>query len=600
MNKIKKVFAIALSTVTIAGVCVCGGGGVSAGASGTGAGLAEHALNAYYEGWDYVWGGTEPGGVDCTGLIWMYCGGSRVELLADAKANGREWGYVSNGIPRVHGLGLSRPNHAGVYIEDGMEVDARGSEWGVRYQAIGENGYNNWDCWFKLTAVSYPDTGWESFNGNYYYYENGEYIVSTSRTIDGTTYYFDSKGHSSTTPSNTSSSSGSSSSKSSGSSSTSTKSKPTSWKKGSSDDEVIKIQNRLAELGYYDGGIDGVFGDKTDEAFRAFQKNAGLTVDGIAGTDRLILYSDNAPYAKKEEEEKPVASQTEEVEQTEETTEPETEQTEETVPTVEDTDDSDDSDDSDDDYENTLLVVQLGDFSDSVATVQSKLIELGYFSLEATGYFGDNTTDAITSFQLANGIDATGLMDANTYEILFSDDAVEATKPEEEAVGEEVATEEIVEEGSDEMIGDVTGEVIEESAGDIVVEDVVEEATEDAKAVLSTEESTSVAEAENARNRQYSLIGKTNSEFAAAASRTAAQANEVTAKALEKSSNIVPSANTAEVKRTPNVWIWMLLAAAVLGIAAFIILMYSRKHSKASSKASKKKSSTKAQLNTRW
>ena len=92
MNKIKKVFAIALSTVTIAGVCVCGGGGVSAGASGTGAGLAEHALNAYYEGWDYVWGGTEPGGVDCTGLIWMYCGGSRVELLADAKANGREWG----------------------------------------------------------------------------------------------------------------------------------------------------------------------------------------------------------------------------------------------------------------------------------------------------------------------------------------------------------------------------------------------------------------------------------------------------------------------------------------------------------------------------
>ena len=191
-------------------------------------------------------------------------------------------------------------------------------------------------------------------------------------------------------------------------------------------------------------------------------------------------------------------------------------------------------------------------------------------------------------------------MDANTYEILFSDDAVEATKPEEEAVGEEVATEEIVEEGSDEMIGDVTGEVIEESAGDIVVEDVVEEATEDAKAVLSTEESTSVAEAENARNRQYSPIGKTNSEFAAAASRTAAQANEVTAKALEKSSNIVPSANTAEVKRTPNVWIWMLLAAAVLGIAAFIILMYSRKHSKASSKASKKKSSTKAQLNTRW
>ena len=599
MNRIKKVFAVALSTVTIAGVCVCGGGGVSAGASGTGAGLAEHALNAYYEGWNYVWGGTEPGGVDCTGLIWMYCGGSRVELLADAKANGREWGYVSNGIPRVHGLGLSRPNHAGVYIEDGMEVDARGSEWGVRYQAIGENGYNNWDCWFKLTAVSYPDTGWETFNGNYYYYENGEYIVNTSRTIDGTTYYFDSKGHSSTTPSNTSSSSSSSSSnKSSGSSSKTTKSKPTSWKKGSNDDEVIKIQNRLAELGYYDGDIDGNFGDKTDAAFRAFQKNAGLTVDGIAGTDRLILYSDNAPYAKTEEEEKPAANQTEEVEPTEEATQPEEVEQTEDEQTEEPATEETETDETEDEYDYTFLVIRSGDFSDSVATVQSKLAELGYFSLDATGYFGDNTTDAITSFQLANGIEATGLMDANTYEVLFSDDAVEAPVTEETA--EEETSEEITEEVSAEMTGDVTGEVIEESAGDIIVEDVAEEATEETKAALSTEESTSVTEAETARNRQYSPVGKSNSEYAAAASRNAAQANEVTAKALEKSSNIVPSANTAEVQRTPNVWIWMLLAAAVLGVAAFIILMYSRKHSKANSKTSKKKSSTKAQLNTRW
>ena len=66
-----------------------------------------------------------------------------------------------------------------------MEVDARGDEYGVCYEAIG--GYNNWTYWFKLAAVSYVTNGWESFNGNYYYYENGEYIVNTSRTIDGTT-----------------------------------------------------------------------------------------------------------------------------------------------------------------------------------------------------------------------------------------------------------------------------------------------------------------------------------------------------------------------------------------------------------------------------
>ena len=204
MNRMKKLVAVALSAVTVAGVAV-GSGCFSVGASGTGAGLAEYALNAYYEGWSYVWGGTSPGAVDCSGLIWSYCGGDRMEMLADAQANGRDWGYVSNGIPRVHGLGLSRPNHVGVYIEDGMEVDARGSDYGVCYQMIGENGWNNWNCWFKLTAVTYPDYGWENFNGNYYYYEDGEYIVNTSRTIDGTTYYFDESGRSSETPSDTSS-----------------------------------------------------------------------------------------------------------------------------------------------------------------------------------------------------------------------------------------------------------------------------------------------------------------------------------------------------------------------------------------------------------
>ena len=166
MHRIKKLTAVILSTLTVSSVCVFGG--LNASASGTGAGLAEYCLNAYDEGWSYVWGGTTPGAVDCSGLIWSYCGGNRMSMLSDAQENGRDWGYVSNGVPRVHGLGLSRPGHVGVYIEDGMEVDARGDEYGVCYQEIG--GWNNWDCWFKLTAVTYPEHGGEEFNGNYYYY----------------------------------------------------------------------------------------------------------------------------------------------------------------------------------------------------------------------------------------------------------------------------------------------------------------------------------------------------------------------------------------------------------------------------------------------
>ena len=568
MNKIKKLVAVVLSTATVASVSLCGTS-MSAGASGTGAGLAEYALNAYYEGWGYVWGGTSPGAVDCSGLIWSYCGGDRMNMLSDAQANGRDWGYVSDGIPRVHGLGLSRPGHVGVYIEDGMEVDARGSDYGVCYQAIGENGWNNWDCWFKLTAVEYVNNGWEKFNGNYYYYENGEYIVDTSRTIDGTTYYFDSKGHSSTTPNNSSSSNSASSSSSSSKANTS---KPTVWSKGSNDDEVVKIQTRLAELGYYDGSIDGDFGDLTDKAFRAFQAAAGLTVDGIAGSDREVLYSANAPYAKSEESEKTTVNTEEPAQAPEQTEATQPADEEPAAPAEEATTES-----------AAFVMLQNGDFSDQVATVQSKLSELGYFNLEASGLYGDFTAEAVSGFQTANGLEATGVVDSATYEKLFSDDAVSYTAPteavEEETVAEEPATEADAEEPATEE------PAVEEPAAQEVA-NVVEPAQDNASDNNTVSNSTSSVS---------SLV--TNSEYAASASKSVANANEVTEQALEKSANITPSANTAEVKRTANIWLWLVLVAVILGVVAFILLMHSRKHSKV---GKKKRTSTKAQLTSRW
>ena len=64
MHRIKKLTAVILSTLTVSSVCVFGG--LNASASGTGAGLAEYCLNAYDEGWSYVWGGTTPGAVECS------------------------------------------------------------------------------------------------------------------------------------------------------------------------------------------------------------------------------------------------------------------------------------------------------------------------------------------------------------------------------------------------------------------------------------------------------------------------------------------------------------------------------------------------------
>lgn len=56
---------------------------------------------------------------------------------------------------------------------------------------------------------------------------------------------------------------------------------------GSSGNEVKQIQQRLKEWGYYKGDVDGIYGSKTQQAVRNFQKANGLQVDGIAGEKTL-------------------------------------------------------------------------------------------------------------------------------------------------------------------------------------------------------------------------------------------------------------------------------------------------------------------------
>ena len=56
---------------------------------------------------------------------------------------------------------------------------------------------------------------------------------------------------------------------------------------GSRGDEVIQIQTKLKRWGYYKGTVDGIYGSKTLEAVKYFQRKNGLTQDGIAGTKTL-------------------------------------------------------------------------------------------------------------------------------------------------------------------------------------------------------------------------------------------------------------------------------------------------------------------------
>ena len=538
MQRIKKITAIILSVLTLSSVCVFSSS-FSAGAKGTGAGLAEWALNAYNSGWSYVYGGSTPGAVDCSGLIYSYAGGERCGNPQLETAT--ETGSVSAGIPNVHGLGLWRPGHVGVYVGNGMEVDARGDEYGVCYEAIG--GYNNWTYWFKLAAVSYVTNGWESFNGNYYYYENGEYIVNTSRTIDGTTYYFDSQGRSSKTPSDTSSSSSSSSSSgsdnSSGSSSSSASDSsgnqsssgnaPSVYKNGSSGAEVKKIQQRLADLGYYNGAIDGNFGDATEEAYKAFQKAAGLTVDGIAGDSRNTLYSEDAPEAPKAD----TTAKVEEDKPEEETTAPTEPATEPTTEAVQ--------------YQN-------GDEGEKITAIQQQLIKLGYFAMEATGYYGEYTAQTVANFQNQNSLDSTGIVDEKTYNALFSDKAV--ANPDTEVVS-----------------GEVSPAV--------------------SAAPIEMPSSTGAS--------QFILSNEKNQNYSDTASSVAVQSVKSADRALAKSKAATTPTLVAAVQRSANVGLWFALVAVILGAIAFVFFLRDRKLSRYSRYvARKKKRATKDELNTRW
>jgi peptidoglycan hydrolase-like protein with peptidoglycan-binding domain len=54
---------------------------------------------------------------------------------------------------------------------------------------------------------------------------------------------------------------------------------------GKFDWNVVKIQQRLVELGYDIGhcGADGYFGGDTEKAVREFQVDVGIAVDGVVG-----------------------------------------------------------------------------------------------------------------------------------------------------------------------------------------------------------------------------------------------------------------------------------------------------------------------------
>ncbi len=143
-----------------------------------------------------------------------------------------------------------------------------------------------------------------------------------------------------------------------------------SMRMGEEGTSVKNLQYTLYELGYYDGAIDGIYGQTTADAVRAFQIQNNLTpVDGIAGSQTLSrLYSSDAVAATA----------------------------------------------ANPDYQ----TVQAGDTGDLVVQVQDCLVQMGYLA-EITGVYDEATVAAVKAFQKANGLTADGKCGPLTLQVLF-------------------------------------------------------------------------------------------------------------------------------------------------------------------------------------
>jgi len=140
---------------------------------------------------------------------------------------------------------------------------------------------------------------------------------------------------------------------------------------GAKGDEVIRLQTRLAELGFLDAKIDGIYGKKTEAAVKAFRalllERAGgdpkkASGKSISAEDLEVLYA--SPFSF------------------------------------------------------YISDLKLGDEGSAVERLQSALIRLNCLDGEADGIFAEYTRDAVRLFQKLNGLPETGAADRATQDLL--------------------------------------------------------------------------------------------------------------------------------------------------------------------------------------
>lgn len=130
---------------------------------------------------------------------------------------------------------------------------------------------------------------------------------------------------------------------------------------GDKSDDVLQMQTRLKELGYYNGPLSGQFAEVTLKAVKQIQSDYGLPETGVADAETLAVIG-SAVYRE----------------------------------------------------------LEYGDTGDAVKKLQTALTAYRLYSDEISGKFLKNTRAAVAAFQRMAGVDDTGVADVKTLEMLYS------------------------------------------------------------------------------------------------------------------------------------------------------------------------------------
>lgn len=147
-------------------------------------------------------------------------------------------------------------------------------------------------------------------------------------------------------------------------------------------DQVVQLEERLSELGYFNGESDATYDAETRSALESFQQANGLQVTGAADSATLERLNSADALSRQDYLTRFAKAYAQ------------------------------------------MATLQLGSASNDVLVLQRKLKEFGYFSGSPDGTFDAATRQAVESFQMVNGLPITGVADGATLLRLMADSPI--------------------------------------------------------------------------------------------------------------------------------------------------------------------------------